>query len=195
MICFLIPIILNLLWYYHNSIILVIISCNHLIILGYLALLYTIITLLPAQMQLFFKNSFHILSSIKIIIGIIVLILVGLYIDPFQDPQTWIIIWSIGLLFLCRWVSYFIFYLYGVKRTDQKLRSIASYSYKSSLLIALYILMHIIFIIIEFRSIFHAILLTLLFIWLYRLLLYWPKPNKHMSIDMIEQSPSSSSHS
>lgn len=143
-------------------------------------------------MHSFFKNIFHTLSLIKIVIGVIVLTLVGLYIDPFQDPQTGIIIWSIGLLFVCRWVSYFIFYLYGVKRTDHKLHLIASSSYKSSLLIALYILTHIIFIIIEFRSLSHAFILTVLFIWLYRFLLYWPKPDKHMSIDMIERSSSSS---
>ncbi len=135
----------------------------------------------------FFVHIYHTLSLIKILVGIVVLILVGMYIDPFQDPQTGIIIWSIGLLFLIWWVSYFIFYFFWVKWTDHKLQMIASSSYKSSLLIALYMMTNIIFIIVEFRSIFHALILTFFFVWLYRFLFYWPKPEKHMSIDMLQQ--------
>jgi hypothetical protein len=132
------------------------------------------------------NTTLHIgLSILKLIIGLVVLVLVGMYIDPFQDPQTWVILGSIWLLFFVRWLSYFVFYYAGVYRSDKKLSLLSSFAYKASLLLALYVLMNIILIIIEFRTIINGILIALLFVALYRFLFYGPKPEEKISIDMV----------
>lgn len=132
------------------------------------------------------NTTLHIgLSILKLVIGLVVLVLVGMYIDPFQDPQTWVILWSIWLLFFVRWLSYFVFYYAGVYRSDKKLSLLSSFAYKASLLLALYVLMNIILIIIEFRTIINGILIALLFVVLYWFLFYGPKPEEKISIDMV----------
>jgi hypothetical protein len=132
------------------------------------------------------NTTLHIgLSILKLIIGLVVLVLVGMYIDPFQDPQTWVILGSIWLLFFVRWLSYFVFYYAGVYRSDKKLSLLSSFAYKASLLLALYVLMNIILIIIEFRTIVNGILIALLFVALYWFLFYGPKPEEKISIDMV----------
>ena len=125
------------------------------------------------------------LSLFKLIVWLVVLVLVWMYIDPFQDPQTWVILWSIWLLFFVRWLSYFIFYYAGVYRSDKKLHFLSSFAYKASLLLALYMLTNILLIIIELWTFINGFIITILFWLLYRFIFYGPKPEEKVSIDMV----------
>lgn len=132
-----------------------------------------------------YLSPYHIISFVKLIIGIAVLVVVYHYIDPFQDPQTGIIIGSIWLLFFIWGLSYFIFYAAGLRRSDKKLKLIMSQAYKLSLLVALFFLTNIVFLVIEFRSFTNSFITLVLFALLYRVIFHRPLPEEHTSIDMI----------
>lgn len=136
-------------------------------------------------MSKIYKNIHIILSLFKLLVGLTVLIVVWLYIDPFQDPETWVIIWSIGLLFFVWWFSYFVFYLLGLRLSDKKVHLISSYSYRASLVIALFVLTNIVLLMIEFWSTTNGLLILLVFGLSYRFLFHRPVPLEHTSIDMI----------
>jgi hypothetical protein len=136
-------------------------------------------------MSRWYKNIHIGLSLFKLIVGLVVLVLVGLYIDPFQDPETGVIIWSIGLLFFVWGAAYFAFYFAWLWWSDKKVHLISSYAYKASLLIALYLLSNIILIVIELRSPANGLIVLILFWLLYWFLFYRPAPEQHTSIDMI----------
>lgn len=130
--------------------------------------------------------TFHTyLSLFKLLIGLFVMFLVGRYIDPFQDPETWVIIWSVGLMFFVWGLSYFIFYYASQYISDKKLHILSSQAYKASLLVALYILTNVVCIMIEFWSIYNGLLITALFVLLYWIVFFAPKSEKNANIDMI----------
>ncbi len=131
------------------------------------------------------RNIYHILSIIKLIIGLLVLVIVYIYIDPFQDPETGVIIGSIGLLFLARGGTYFIFYAAGLQWSDHKVQLISSHAYKLSLLVALFFLTNIVFLVVEFWTVTHSLIILLIFWSVYRLIFHKPLPEHHTSIDMV----------
>lgn len=133
------------------------------------------------------RNIYHTLSLIKLIIGLVVLVIVYQYIDPFQDPETWVIIWSIGLLFLVRGTSYFIFYFAGLRRSDHKIQLIASHAYKLSLLVALFFLTNIVFLVVEFWTAAHSLIALMIFAAVYWLIFHKPLPEQHTSIDFLSR--------
>lgn len=133
------------------------------------------------------RNIYHTLSLIKLIIGLVILIIVYQYIDPFQDPETWVIIWSVGLLFLLRGTSYFIFYFAGLRRSDHKIQLIASHAYKLSLLVALFFLTNIVFLVVEFWTVTHSLFALVIFGAVYWLIFHKPLPEQHTSIDFLSK--------
>ncbi|HMY80249.1 MAG TPA: hypothetical protein PLW93_04940 [Candidatus Absconditabacterales bacterium] len=126
-----------------------------------------------------------ILSAIKLLIGLVVLVLVGVYIDPFQDPQVGVIIGSVGLLFFVWGLSYFVLYICGIKRSDKKLTYISNFSYKTSLLIALYMLSNIILLVLEAWSVTNGVIILILFAALFWFLFFKPSSERYTSLDMI----------
>jgi hypothetical protein len=116
---------------------------------------------------------------------LVVLVIVAQTIDPFQDPETWVLIWSLGLLFFVWWACYFVFYYAGLRRSDKKIHLVSSFAYKVSLLIALYLLSNILFLMFEFRSLVNGGIILLIFISLYLFLFHRPDPQQSTSIDTI----------
>lgn len=134
------------------------------------------------------RNIYHTLSLTKLIIGLVVLVIVYQYIDPFQDPETGVVIWSIGLLFLLWGASYFVFYFAGLRRSDHKIQLIASHAYKLSLLVALFFLTNIVFLVVEFWTVTHSFIALIIFGAVYRLIFHKPLPEQHTSIDFLSTS-------
>ncbi|MFA7284856.1 MAG: hypothetical protein WC004_03455 [Candidatus Absconditabacterales bacterium] len=133
------------------------------------------------------RNIYHTLSLIKLIIGLVVLVIVYQYIDPFQDPETGVIIGSIGLLFLLWGTSYFVFYFAGLRRSDHKIQLIASHAYKLSLLVALFFLTNIVFLVVEFWTALHSFVTLIIFGAIYWFIFHKPLPEQHTSIDFLSQ--------
>ena len=132
-----------------------------------------------------YNSAYHIISLAKMLVGLGILVVVYQYIDPFQDPETWIIIWSVWLLFFIRGFSYFVFYAAGLRRSDNKVKLIMSHAYKLSLLVALFFLTNIVFLVIEFWSFTNSLITVIIFWSIYRVLFHRPLPEQHTSIDMI----------
>jgi hypothetical protein len=114
-----------------------------------------------------------------------------MYIDPFQDPQTGVLIWSIGLLFMIWWGVYFVFYYAWIWWSDRKIHLISRYAYRASLLIAVYILSNILFLVFELRNPVNGAIILAIFVLLYRFLFHRPQPtiDASTSIDMIISQP------
>ncbi len=134
-----------------------------------------------------YKNIHMTLSLLKFLVGLGVLVLVVLYIDPFQDPQTGVLIGSIGLLFAIWGGVYFVFYYAGLWWSDRKVHLISRFAYRASLLVAIYLLSNILFLVLELRNPVNGVIILAIFALLYRFLFHRPQPTAQAStsIDMI----------
>lgn len=129
-----------------------------------------------------YRNIFHTISMVKLIVGLVICFLVYTYINPFTDPSAWVTVWLIGVLFVVRGLFYFIFYLLLYYGSDKKLHIISKQSYIASLIISIYFTINLLFVTLELRSYTNGIIILIIFTSLFAIIFTVDKKDKDSQI-------------
>lgn len=92
---------------------------------------------------------YNIWALIKIIVWSLTIFYLYNYVNVFQDPTIWLAFWFLWIFLVVWGISFYIFYIFSKFFSQKPNITIASKSYKTSLLFGLYILINIALIVLE----------------------------------------------
>ncbi len=93
-------------------------------------------------------SLYHIITLIKIVVGVVIIFFTSTAVDPYQDPWIWLGFGFWWVFMLIRWISFYIFWWWKTLfandiSTKKNKEQLAIDSYKLSLLFWLYIIVNL----------------------------------------------------
>ncbi len=107
---------------------------------------------------------YHIWAVAKVLLGILILRMVYVYIDPTLDPAMWLWFWFLWIFITAWWSSFYLFFAIQSLISSKDTIRLAKESYKLSLLFGIFILINISLLFLEQRTKLLWAVLFLLFV-------------------------------
>ena len=121
-------------------------------------------------------QTYSIGAGIKFLIWLIIVSVLYNYVNVYESPILWLSFGYLGMFMIVRWLMYFFFLgLYKLRSSETVHAVQSSFSYKLSLLFALFTMVNLTLMINNIRTNFLWILTLLVFIWLIPVLAYASK--------------------